>query len=184
VLLCSAALVELALASEPFACVLLAAVASGVEAEPAGTVAVRDSSAAGVPGALLVWLVTGGVVWAATAALGSFDWLSAFVVSWPAGAEIAFVVSVAPCAAAPVAAPVVLAAIPGLLPLLEELSHVAATSFTSETVMLFCMEDCAEVLPDMLLLALDCEELASGVPVTCTLCPTKPASWLSLPLSL
>jgi hypothetical protein len=182
-------LVELPLASEPFACVLVAAVVpEDAEAEASGVVTVRDSSAAGVPAALLVWLVTGGVVWAATASLGSFDWLSAFVVSWPAGAEIAFVVSVAPCAAAPVAAPeappVVLAAMPGLLPLLEELSHVAATSFTSETVMLFCMEDCAEVLPDMLLLALDCEELASGVPVTCTLCPTKPASWLSLPLSL
>lgn len=131
----------------------------------------------------MVWLLTGGVVCAAAASLALPALaLFALVVSLAAGAEIALVLSVAPAVAAPVVPPVVLA-MPGfaLLPLL---SQVAATSFTSETVRDFSMEDCAEVAPEAVLVAVDDAVAASWVPVTETLCPTSAASWLSLPESL
>jgi hypothetical protein len=168
VLLCWAAFDVVALASEPFACVLAAPAAAGAAAAADWSVPVV---------VLLVWLLTGGVVCAAAAEVLSAGFAEA--VSVVVGAALAdWSVEVA----APEVPPVVLA-IPGFaLPLL--LSQVGATSLTSETLMLFCIEDWEEVLPEAVLVALELAVAESCVPVTETLCPTRLASWLSLPESL
>lgn len=158
VLLCWAALELVALWSLPLAWVL-----AGLEATALWSAEVLGAAVAGVLLPVLlaeVWLDTGGVV---CVALEPLMFWSALPAAAPAAgaAEALCEAEVSPEVAAPEVPPILLAEPLGL----ELLLQVAATSFTSETVMLCCEEACEEVLPLLVELA---DELlaAAGLPVT------------------